>query len=375
MRYRILFFINGIHPGGKERRMLELMKELKSRKEFDFQLVLMNTEINYPEVFDLKIKIHYLIRKEKKDLTIYYKFYKICKVYNPNVVHCWDSMTAIYAIPTCKFLNIKLINGMVVDTPVKKNILNKNWLRARLSFPFSDVIIGNSKAGLIAYKAPAKKSRCIYNGMDFERFQNLIDPSIIRREIFGNSCHDIFIVGMVAAFETRKDHKTFIETAIKLIPGNNNLRFILVGGGILLNKIKNSIPLAYSDKIIFLGNTLIVEPIINIFDIGVLLTNSRVHGEGTSNSIIEYMALRKPVIATRGGGTDEVVFDNYNGFLIDAGNSDQLSEKILELIKSDNRKELGEKGYQMVHDKFDLKIMTNEYIKFYTSRTRKKKEI
>ncbi len=80
MRYRILFFMNGLHPGGKERRMLELMKELKFRKEFDFELVLMNTEINYPEVFDLNIKIHYLIRRQKKDLTIYCKFYKICKV-------------------------------------------------------------------------------------------------------------------------------------------------------------------------------------------------------------------------------------------------------------------------------------------------------
>ena len=109
--------------------------------------------------------------------------------------------------------------------------------------------------------------------------------------------------------------------------------------------------------------------------LGFCLQTQELHGEGTSNSIIEYMALRKPVIATRGGGTNEVVFDNYNGFLIDAGNSDQLSEKIIELIKNDNRKELGEKGYQMVHDKFDLKIMTNEYIKFYTSRTRKNKEI
>ena len=63
---KILFYMNGLHPGGKERRMLELMKELKVRKKFDFELVLMNTEVNYPEVFDLNIKIHYLTRKGKK---------------------------------------------------------------------------------------------------------------------------------------------------------------------------------------------------------------------------------------------------------------------------------------------------------------------
>jgi glycosyltransferase involved in cell wall biosynthesis len=37
--------------------------------------------------------------------------------------------------------------------------------------------------------------------------------------------------------------------------------------------------------------------IVNIFDIGILTTNTR-DGEGISNSIMEYMALKKPVIVT-----------------------------------------------------------------------------
>ncbi|HET7115151.1 MAG TPA: glycosyltransferase family 4 protein [Hanamia sp.] len=371
---RILFFINGIHPGGKERRMIELMKELKLRKEIDFELVLMNREINYPEILKMDIKLHYLIRKSKKDLSIFRKFYKICKEFRPEIIHCWDSMTAVYAIPASKLLNIKLMNGMVVDTPVKKNIFNKNWLRAQLTFPFSDIIIGNSKAGLYAYKAPAKKSECIYNGVDLTRFTNLIDPSNIRKEIFGNDLGDIFIVGMVAAFEERKDYKTLIGAAMKLIPNNNRLRFVLVGGGILLNEIKSTVPAPFLDKIFFLGNKSKVENIINIFDVGVLLTNAKIHGEGISNSIIEYMALGKPVIATRGGGTNEVVFDNQNGYLIEAKSTDHLIQKIEKIIKDENRGKLGEKGRQMVNDKFDLKIMTGKYIDFYQRITKKKEK-
>src|SRR5665647_954940 len=177
---KILFFINGIYLGGKERRLVELMKEIKLRKQFEFELVVMNPEINYREIFDLKIKIHYLIRKTKKDLSVFLKFYKICKDYKPDVIHCWDSMTAIYSIPACRLLNIKLMNGMVVDSPSKRNILNKNWLRAKLAFPFSNIIIGNSKAGLQAYNTPLKKSFVVYNGYNFNRNEHLLENKIIR---------------------------------------------------------------------------------------------------------------------------------------------------------------------------------------------------
>ena len=40
-----------------------------------------------------------------------------------------------------------------------------------------------------------------------------------------------------------------------------------------------------------------------------LTTNDLIHKEGVSNSILEYMALSKPVIATDGGGTNEIVID------------------------------------------------------------------
>ncbi len=326
----------------------------------------MSNEIHYQEVFDLDIKIHYLIRTTKKDLSVFHKFYKICKNYKPDIVHCWDSMTAVIAVPACKLLNIKLVNGMVVDTPVKRNIFNKHWFRAKLTFPFSSMVIGNSNAGLAAYSAPGKKSSCIYNGMDLNRFDNLKGTAFIRKEIFKEDSGDIFIAGMVAAFEERKDYYTLIKAAISLIPKNDKIRFLLVGDGSDFNDIKNMVPVPFLDKIIFLGKRTDVESIINIFDVGILLTNTKVHGEGISNSIIEYMALGKPVIATRGGGTNEVVIDNQNGYLIDSHNEDQLIEKIEILMKDKNRlNDLGKKGNQMALEKFDLKIMTNHYITIY----------
>lgn len=372
---RILFFIDSLTSGGKERRLIELMKGIKLNPNIEFELVLMSNEIHYKEVFDLDIKIHYLIRAAKKDLSVFRKFYKICKDYKPGIVHCWDSMTAVIAVPACKLLGIKLVNGMVVNTPVQQNIFNKHWFRAKLTFPFSSMVIGNSNAGLEAYGAPGKKSSCIYNGMDLARFNNLRERSSISQEIFGNESNGMFIAGMVAAFEARKDYKSLIKAAITLVSHHENIRFVLIGDGTDFNEIKNSVPVSLLNKIIFLGKTSDVESIVNIFDVGILLTNTKVHGEGISNSIIEYMALGKPVLATRGGGTNEVVIDSKNGFLLDADNNeDQLITKIESLIKDKKlATDLGKRGNQMAREKFDLKIMTATYIDVYQKLLKEKK--
>lgn len=363
---KILFFIDCLVAGGKERRLTQLMKGLKFDQHIQFELVVMNTEIHYTEILDWNIKIHYLLRESKKDLSVFTRFYKICKVYQPDIVHSWESMTSIIAVPVCKLLHIKLVNGMVASTPVKQNVFDKYWLRAKLTFPFSNIIIGNSNAGLIAYGAPARKSTCIYNGMDLTRFDNLKDKSSVTKEIFGTISEDIFVVGMVAAFEDRKDYKLLVKAASLLLSTHANVRFVLVGDGANFSEIKNQVPSIISDKVIFLGKRSDIESIVNVFDVGVLLTNTKVHGEGISNSILEYMALSKPVIATKSGGTNELIMDTQNGYLIDGENDRQLIESVEKLIQNKNLiDELGKNGKELIHEKFNSKIITKQYVDMY----------
>ncbi len=101
---KILFFIDNLGPGGKERRCVELVKGLYTSSELNVEIVVMNKNIHYQEISSLDINIHYLIRKTKKDLSVFRKFYEICKKIKPDIVHCWNDMTAVIAVPTCKFL-------------------------------------------------------------------------------------------------------------------------------------------------------------------------------------------------------------------------------------------------------------------------------
>src|ERR1035437_2925451 len=356
---KILFFTDTLKPGGKERRLTELIKALKSKQDIEFELVVMSNDIHYTEVFDLGTNIHYIIRKTKKDISVFYRFYKLCRNYRPDIVHCWDSMTAVYLVPTCKLLHIKLVNGMVIDSPVKQNIFNQHWLRAKLTFPFSDIIVGNSKAGLKAYKAPENKSIVIYNGFNFDRTENLISKEIIKKQI---STDSNYLIGMVASFSEYKDYQTYFRAAELLLKTRIDVIFLAIGNNTDSIESRNLIDKQYIDNFRLLGKKSDIESFINAMDICILSTFT----EGISNSILEYMALEKPVIATSGGGTNEIVMDNKTGFLVNPSNPKELAEKI-EILLNDAHlcKSMGLAGIELVKNKFSIDQMLKKYNDLY----------
>ncbi len=358
---RILFFIDSFPAGGKERRLLELIKGLKQRSGVELGLVIMTDDVHYKEIYDLNIKIHFVIRRTKKDFSVFSRFYKICREFKPDIVHCWDSMTAVYLVPVCKMLRIKFVNGMVVDTPQKRNFRNKTWLRARLTFPFSNVIIGNSKAGLAAYGAPAKKSICIYNGFNFSRVKSLFSREQLLTKM---NVQTKYVVGMVASFSIFKDYKTYYAAANIIFKKRKDITFFAIGDNTDSADSKQMAGDEYSEYFRLLGRNSDIESYINIMDICVLATFT----EGISNSILEYMALGKPVIATDGGGTKEIVVDGKTGFLVNPENPDELAAKI-EILLNDEilRINMGSEGKERVNKEFSIEKMIDSYYSHYNN--------
>lgn len=359
-RIKILFCIDSFASGGKERRLMELMKGLKYRNEIEFSLVIMSAEIHFKELFELNIPVHQMVRKTKKDLSIFKKFYDLCKTIQPDIIHCWDSMSAIYAIPAILGLKIKLVNGMITDAPSKLFLLNQYWYRAQLTFLFSKRIIANSMAGLHAYNAPLNKSTCIPNGFNFKRIQNLRSADALKKNL---NINNELIVGMVASFSHYKDYPTYFAAAQLILEQRKDVIFLAVGTDTDSAKAKTLIEDKYLSNFRLLGKNNEVESVVNIMDIGVLATFT----EGISNSILEYMALGKPVIATEGGGTKEIVKDNVTGFLVPSKNVNELSLKIQILLNDKElRESMGEKGASEIHKNFSLNSMVDHFVNAYS---------
>ena len=169
------------------------------------------------------------------------------------------------------------------------------------------MVIGNSKAGLIAYNAPRLKSVCIPNGFNFKRIKTLIPNSQIRAEI---AVDTTYIIGMVASFSKYKDYQTYFAAAHLLLNKRTDITFLAIGNDTESELSKSLIDKEKTKHFRLLGKKSNVESFINAMDVCVLATFT----EGISNSILEYMALGKPVIATSGGGTNELIDIKKPGF-------------------------------------------------------------
>jgi glycosyltransferase involved in cell wall biosynthesis len=233
------------------------------------------------------------------------------------------------------------------------------WSLEKLLLQASDYRIANSYAGLWSrgFSEHDGTNAVIVNGFDFARVARFINSGSLGR----HQEHRVpKVVGMVAEFNRFKDYATFIRAAQKISRKRKDVRFVAVGDGETLAACKEIA--AGSDTIKFLGKRQNIEEIVNAFDIGVLSTFT----EGISNSIMEYMALGKPVVATDGGGTKELVVEGETGYLVPAENPDALAVKLEYLLDhSDVAHRMGAAGEAKLRHEFSIERMVEETLKLY----------
>ncbi|MBS3946367.1 MAG: glycosyltransferase [Melioribacter sp.] len=354
---KIVFIIESLRCGGKERRLLELLKSLKDSDQFSLILIILSREVHYEEIHKLGIPIYYLERKySKKDPTIFLKIFLICMRNKIKIIHTWGNMPTFYSILTKLLLNIPIINSQITDAPTLTNIKLRGY---RINFMFSNWIVSNSIAGLEAYNPPKHKSVVIYNGFNFDRLENLENIEETKKYFNINTK---FVIGMVASFNDKKDYETYLYSAQEVLRIRRDITFLAVGDGEKLTDMMKIVEPINYNNIIFTKTLKKIENIINVFDIGVLTTFT----EGISNSILEYMAFGKPVIATNGGGTKELVLEGKTGYLINAKDISSLSNYICFLLDNPKtRKKFAEAAQCEVKGKFNIIKMATSYINLY----------
>src|ERR1700743_2646058 len=97
---KILFLIDAVTAGGKERRMIELFKGLISAGGYEITLITFTAGIQYPYLLQMPVKLIEMPRSTKKDVSIFSKLYKQVKSISPDIIHSWGGMSSIYLLPT-----------------------------------------------------------------------------------------------------------------------------------------------------------------------------------------------------------------------------------------------------------------------------------
>jgi len=361
----ILLSKYSLFVGGAEKQLLLIANALQEDGNKVF--VLFNSgDKEFLERFDNGIELISLPQKSffgKTRFTI-----SLVRKKQIDIIHAWELISVLMGLAAQFLSKAVLLNGSLRSAPshhIFKKLWRMNWQRriAKYCNLYCGIaVLSNSRAGLKAYGIENRKNTFVlHNGYisDTGEYQSQEDDSFIR-------------IGMVANMRWKKDFGTLIQAGNQLCSKYKNLKFYLVGDGPDKDKYLTTVnDSEYKDCYVFTGKVTNVLQMVSNFDICTLIND--ISGEGISNSIMEYMSLGKPVVATDMGGNSELVLDGKTGFLVPAYDVEKLVASLEKLILSKElRNQLGKAGNTYLREEFNTKKMTSNILNIYQSINNKK---
>lgn len=237
---KLLFVLDTFGGGGKERRCLQLIQGLNEKGYEDIFVIIINNEIAYKELLKTNSRL-VIIDRKNRGLNFFEtlsELYRHTRDFNPDIVQVWGVLSAFYMNLVYLFSNFKLIGSYVADCNAPK-FFSVHDLTIRLNILLADRIIGNSKAGINAYKIPSRKAAVIYNGFNSKRLDISSVESNSLISSFDSSKN--FIVSMIARIDENKDQLTFINAAKIILIDRNDIHFLIVGDGPLSNNLREQV--------------------------------------------------------------------------------------------------------------------------------------
>jgi len=320
---KILFTIGFFGTGGKEKQLSVLIRNLP-KNEFQAFLLCNGGDSHFFK--ELKKDV---VGFQVVNLVDFISFFKYITKVNPETIYCWSRPTA-YLVLIHKYIfrgKYKLVNASIRSAPVEKSIMTRLH---GLLYNFFPYVVANSKEGLRAFGQYSKPNRFVLcNSIEVKK--PLLDKQEIRRKL--GIPDGKFVISMVAGFKKTKDHLMIVEALSKYLRNEDNILVYFVGDGAGRKNIEKKI---YDNKIknvVIPGSISDTSEVLFASDLSTLCSTN---GEGMPNSILESLAVGTPVIATKGGGTGEIVKDSVNGYLIDIGDAEEFSDKVKFLMKNKN---------------------------------------
>lgn len=233
-----------------------------------------------------------------------------------------------------------------------------------LSFPRSTAFVANSVPGAAALRnagCNSAKVSIIHNGID-PRWGASAATADLRGE--ASWPRDSVVVGAVNRIVDYKGVDILIR-AISLTRNRARLRCVVVGDGPERERLEALAgELGCGNAIVFAGLQPDPAPFIKGFDIAVLPSFS----EGFSNTILEYMACGKPVVATRVGENAQLLVDGETGFLVPSRDPGALAEAIDRLAESPpTRRRMGQAAYERVRTHFGMEETATQFVDLWSA--------
>ncbi len=361
---RVCYLIDRLIRGGTELHLLRLIRSLDRAKVQPFLCLLDGEDdesqalepddcpvlrlgvksLHSPSTFVRAVRFARFLRRERIDIV---------EVYFPDSTY--------FGALTAKLAGVPHVIG------TRRNL--GHWMRpidrfvGRFFRRLISVTVANCevcrRAVIEQERAAPDSVVVLQNGLDIERFADIppLDATVNGRPRY---------VGMVANLRPVKGPDVFLRAAATVIRSHPNTIFRIAGTGDIESARQLAEQLGIADRVEFLGRVEDIPAFLADIDVAVLTSRS----EGLSNSLLEYMAAGRPIVATAVGGNVELIEDGVTGLLVPAGDPEALAEGIDRLLQTSTLAvALGVAARMKACAEYSSEAMMRQYERFYCDLT------
>ncbi|MGZ9736086.1 N-acetyl-alpha-D-glucosaminyl L-malate synthase BshA [Flavobacterium sp. GNP002] len=334
------------------------------------RLALLNPNVHYHEV---NVPEYPLFHYQPYELALSSKLVDMVKLYKIELLHVHYAIPHAYAGYMAKqMLKDEGINIPMVTTLHGTDITlvgNHPFYKPAVTFSInkSDFVTSVSQS----LKDDTHKLFNIKNEIEvipnfIELDKNLNDPSTAcHRSVMANKNERI--ITHISNFRKVKRIPDIIKIFYNIqkeIPA----KLMMVGDGPEKEKAESLCKdLGIQDKVIFFGNSNEIDKILSYTDLFLLPSET----ESFGLAALEAMAWSVPVISSKSGGLPEVNFDGISGYLSDVGNTDEMAQNALKILKDDATLNKFKENALSVAKQFDIKNILPLYEALYKKAIKK----
>ncbi len=379
MKPRILQLVDSFNEGGSERQAFQLSRLLRDSGRYEVFVATLNpdgvlraeaeTLVSEIRSYPLKSFYDYNAGVQLSNLVRYLRTNSI------DLIHTHDFYTNIFGMTAGLLANVGARIASRRETACMRS--RSQLVVQRIGYALAHKIIANSEAvrsKLIEEGISEKRITVIHNGIDVKRLETPMPASreaSLRTLGLERAIPCQALVTIVANMRHEvKDYPMFLTAAQlikKVVPETG---FLLAGEGELRSSLEQlARQLGLTESIFFLNRCNEISQLLNASDVCVLSSKA----EGFSNSILEYMAAGRPVVATNVGGASEAIVEGETGYLVAAGDYEALAKRILSLLRSpESARAMGEKGKQRALQNFSSSTLLQKTSELYDGLLKKR---
>jgi glycosyltransferase involved in cell wall biosynthesis len=213
--------------------------------------------------------------------------------------------------------------------------------------------------------APASKFTIVRLGIELDERTNVDEDVRVETRRQLGVAPDAFVVGWVGRMTAVKRTDDVVRALRGLVDRGVDAYLCLVGDGPDRDHLEQyAHELGVVKRCLFVGYQQDVARFYSAIDVLLLPSVN----EGTPVSVIEALAAQRPAVATRVGGTPDVIRDGVDGFLVEVGDADALSERLAELAADPERRaKMGADGRERVLGRYAVQRLVDDIDRLYRS--------